>query len=171
MSKQNGNHCNSVADLEILRGDFSCSPSISTTVVILFWCVANIHNFYIVRVSEYLVCQAGKQGLPVAVYRLGMISWSTNNGKANKVCSKLCMHWYIVSCSLRLDYLHCKSYSVYMCCVMLVHMQRDWLYRLIHGIDEMCASPQPLEASISLLPVDHLAQSVMTLSHQVTSNG
>ncbi|XP_065899133.1 carboxylic acid reductase-like [Dysidea avara] len=82
-------------------------------------------------VSEYLVCQARKQGLPIAVYRLGMISWSMKNGKANK---------------------------------------RDWLYRLIHGINEMGVAPQPMEASVSLLPVDCLAKSVVVLSQLVTSN-
>ena len=44
-------------------------------------------SYIIFRVSEYLVCQARKQGLPIAVYRLGMISWSMKNGKANKVSS------------------------------------------------------------------------------------
>ena len=37
------------------------------------------------RMSEYLVWQAGKQGLPITIYRPGMISWSMRNGKANKV--------------------------------------------------------------------------------------
>ena len=43
------------------------------------------HGLWYHRVSEYLVWKAGLQKLPIAIYRPGMISWSTENGKGNKV--------------------------------------------------------------------------------------
>ena len=40
---------------------------------------------YICRLSEYLIWQANKQGLPITIYRPGMISWSMKTGKGNNV--------------------------------------------------------------------------------------
>ncbi|XP_065898942.1 carboxylic acid reductase-like isoform X2 [Dysidea avara] len=55
-------------------------------------------------VSEYLVWQAGLCGLPIVIYRPGMISWSISTGMGNKVENIYFTPWEFISLKIQTHY-------------------------------------------------------------------
>ena len=53
----------------------------------------------------------------------------------------------------------------------MLSSQKDWFYRLIQGVMELGLAPDPLTATIALIPVDFLAHSIVYTSQCIAEQG